>query len=418
MLAIQICFVLLTLFIEQALCREYFDLDQLRLKNGAVIVNVDADWGSDVEIVSLFIKNGATLKFDRKTSFPALAFRMLKYRLQRLAKAKGFVLKSEFNWDYSSFTFYFPKGFLEASSPSLWGEVFGQNEVEPIELENLKRDVLVSLRNDLNRKSSKAPMISLMSSNNSIYSFGPYGNEDDLASINEQDFNGFLRCYLNPLGAAIVISSVNKGELQTITKELEKNKPCFRDDRYVNENTVSFNVPLRRINYIKANWENSVLRIGFPSVACSNKDSFTYDLVQQLINEDKGVVSIGKSIYVANNCYIGDGTLEIVIGGLKKADMNEAVDSVLKRLSMLGKSVDDNALSLAKKHLMKKYSNTLSRRDDLIPLIGKMELLYGSPDTILRYTDKIDAVKLYDIRRVLSGLTEKNSYCVLIRLEG
>ena len=418
MFVIQICSVLLSLFVGQASCREYFDLDQLRLKNGAVVVNIDADWGSDTEVATLFIKNGASLKFDRKTSFPSLAFRLLKYRFQRLAKAKGFVLKSEFNWDYSSFTFYLPKGFLEVSSSSIWNEVFGQNEVGSIELENLKRDVLVSLRNDLNRRSSRVPMISLMSSNNSIYSFGIYGNEDDLKSINEQEFNAFLRCYLNPLGAVLVVSSLDRGSLQTVTKELEKSKPCFRDDRYVNENAAVFDVPVRKINYVKANWDNSILRIGFPSVICSNKDSFAYDLVQQLLNEDKGISAIGKSVYVSNNCYVGGGTLEIVIGGLKKADMNEVVDSVLKRMSMLGKNMDDSTLALAKKHIVKKYSSTLSKREELIFLTGKTGLLYGSPDMILKYVEKIDAVKLYDIRRVLSGLTESNSYCVMIKLEG
>jgi hypothetical protein len=412
MLVLQIFFITLSFLVGNVESKEYFSLDQLRLKNGAVIVNVNADWGSDTQVAALFIKNGASLKFDRKTSFSAVAFRLLNYRLQRLAKKHGFIVKSEFTWDYSGFTFYFPKGYLEKNSSSLWNEIFGQNEVGSIELENLKRDVLRSLVNDLNRKFSKMPIISLMAPNSNAYSLGMYGSEDDLKSITEKEFNEFLKCYLNPLGATFIVSGISRSSLQLVSKEMGKNKPCFRDERFFNESINTFNIPIRKMHYTKAGGDNTILRMGFPSVSCQNKDSFAYDIAQQIIADDF------NGAYVSHNCSVGGGTLEVIVGGLKKKDINETSDLVFGKLSLLGKNVDESKLLLAKQHIRKKYSNILSKRDELVFLIGKMNLLYGDPNSIINYVNKIDAVKLHEVRRVLSILTEQNSYCVLIRLEG
>lgn len=418
MLAIQIYFALLSLFVGEVPCRAFFSLEQQRLKNGAVIVDITADEKPGVELVSLFIKNGAALKFDRKTAFPAIAFRLLRYRLQRLAKAKGFLVTSEFNWDYSSFSFSLPKGSMDAYSFEIWAAIFDQNDVGPMELENIKREVLVSLREDLNRRSSKMSMMSLMSANNSVYSLGLYGNEDDLRSIDEKEFGDFLKSYLNPLGAVIVVSAVDKNVLKKISRELEKKRPVFKDDRSMHELAGRFDVPVRSISYVKANWKNVVLRMGFPSVKCSDKASFAYDLVQQLITDDKTFAGIGNSIYVSNNCYIGGGNIEIVISGLKDLDANDAVTLVLKRLAVLGKSLDDKGLKSTKENLIRDYSNALSRSNSLVFLTGKMGVLYSTPEMVLKYMDSIKAVKPSEVKQALSGLKENNSYVVIIRLEG
>ena len=398
--------------------KEYFSLNEVRLKNGAVVINVDADWGKDTQVATLFIKNGAALKFDRKTSFPALAFRLLSYRLERLAKAEGFIVRSEFTWDYSAFILYLPKGYLEQNSSSLWTAVFGQNEVDSIELENLKRDVLKSLKKDLNRKYSKMPLVSLMSPNNSIYSLGLYGNEDDLSSINEKEFNEFLRCYLNPLGMVFVSSGLSKTALQYVSKELERNKPCFRDDRFFSEMLTTSGLAIKKVNYAKASGNNTVLRIGFPSASCSDKSTVVYDLLGRLISRDKQISSIGRTVYAYNNCYVGGGIFEIIIGGTKTTDVEDLLNLVLKRLSILGKNLDDTALVASKNDVKGSYRDILNKRDTLLFLIGQAKLFYGDPKAVLKYMDSIDGVKLYEARKVLTGLKENRSYCVMIKLEG
>jgi len=413
---LKILIIFLTLLTGQVDCREHFDLDQIRLKNGASVVTLSADWGSKTEVASLLIKNGAALKFDRKTSFPALAFRLLNYRLQRLAKEYGFVVKSTFDWDYSCFVFYFPKGFLKHNSNVLWDTVFNHNDVDSIELENIKRDTLRALRRELNRKFSKMPMLSLMSPNSSIYSLGIYGNEEDLKSITEKEFSDFLKCYFNPLGAVFVVTGLDNSTVQVISKELEKEKPCFRDQRFYSETIGSLDVPVRKINYEKATGSNAVVRIGFPSANCATKDALVYDLVQQLINDDKGFSSIGRSLYVSNNCSAGGGVIEVIIGGLKKPDIEQVLDIVFKRLSVLSRNIDDNSISLSKQKLTRKYIDMLSKRDELAALTAKTSFLYSDPSFVFKYTDKINDIKLYEVRKVLSDLTERNSYTVLIRL--
>jgi len=412
-LKIIIFFSLLT---GQIYCEDYFDIDQIRLKNGAAFINLSADWGSETEVASLLIKNGAALKFNRKTSFPVLAFKLLNNRLQRLAKEYGFVVKSSFDWDYSCFVFYFPKGFLKDNNTVLWDTIFSRNEVDSIELENIKMDVLRLLKKDLNRKFSRMSLLSLMSPNSSVYSLGVYGNEEDLKSITENEFAEFLKCYLNPLGAVFVVTGLDKSSIQVVSKELEKKKPCFRDQKSYVEALNSLNVPVRKINYTKASGSNSVVRIGFPSASCTAKESFTYDLVQQLINDDKGFSSLGWSIYVSNNCTVAGGVIEIVIGGLKKADIDQILKQVFKMFSALSKNIDDNSMSLSKERLATKYADRISKREELVLLTARTSFLYGDPDFVFKYIKKINDVKLYEVRKVLSELTERNSYIVLIRM--
>jgi len=417
MITLKIFAILLNLLTTQVCCKEYFNIDQTRLKNGASIVALSADWGSKTEVASLLIKNGAALKFDRKTSFSVLAFKLLNYRLQRLAKEYGFIVRGTFDWDYSCFTFYFPKDFLKNSSAALWEAVFSHNDVDSIELENLKRDTLRALKKQLNRKFSKMPMLSLMSPNSSIYSLGLYGNEEDLKSITEKEFSDFLTCYLNPLGAIFVVSGLEAAYVQTLSKELEKEKPCFRDQRFFSEAVGVLDVPVRKINYAKANGSNALVRIGFPSVSCNAKESHVYDLIQQIITEDEGLLSIGQSLYVSNNCTSAGGVMELLIGGLKKTDIDQVLELVFNRLSMLSKNIDDNLISTSKQKLVSKYFNLLSKRDELVALTARMSLLYGDPNSVSKDVDKINDVKLYEVRKTLSELTEQNSYTVLIRLE-
>lgn len=416
MIVLKILIVLFSLLSGQAYCKEYFDIEQMRLKNGASVVNLSADWDSKTEVASLLIKNGAALKFDKKTSFPVLAFKLLTYRLQRLAKEYGFVVHSSFDWDYSSFVFYFPKGFLENNSTALWDTVFSGNDVDSIELENIKRETLRALKRGLNRRFSKTPMLSLMSPNSSLYSLGLYGNEDDLKSITEKEFNEFLKCYLNPLGAIFVVTGLDKGSVQVLSKEFEKKKPCFRDQRFYNEVVGLLDVPVRKINYVKATGNNSIARIGFPSASCNTEEALVYDLVQQLVSNDKGFSSIGRSLYISNNCSAGGGVIEIIIGGLKNTDMDQVLALVFKKLSIINKNVDENSVSLSKNKLTEKYLNMLSKRDELVVSVAKATFLYGDPNFVLKYADKIQKIKLQEIRKVLSELTERNSYIVLIRL--
>lgn len=416
MIFLRIFIIFCSFLTGQVHCKEYFDLDQTRLKNGASVVSLSADWGSETEVASLLIKNGAALKFERKTSYPVIAFRLLNYRLQRLAKQYGFIAKGSFEWDYASFIFYFPKGFLKENSAVLWDAIFDGNDVDSIELENIKSDALRALKKGLNRKFSRMPMLSLMSPNNSLYSLGIYGNEEDLKSINEKEFSDFLKCYLNPLGAVLVVTGLDKRSVQTVSKELEKKKPCFRDQRTYSEAIGVLDVPVRKISYAKSTENNSVVRIGFPSVSCTTKNALVYDLVQQLINDDKGFASIGSSLYVSNNCYSSGGVIEIIIGGLKETDIEKVLGSIFKRLSILSKNIDDNSLSLSKQKLLTKYSSVINKRDELALLTARAGLLYGDPSFVFKYVDKINDIKLNEAKKVLSGFTEGNSYIVLIRL--
>jgi predicted Zn-dependent peptidase len=416
MIVLRIFIVFCGFLTGQVYCKEYFDLEQTRLKNGASVISLSADWGSETEVASLLIKNGAALKFERKTSYPIVVFRLLNYRLQRLAKQYGFVVKGTFDWDYSNFLFYFPKGFLKNNASVLWDTVFDGNDVDSIELENIKSEALRVLKNGLNRKFSRMPMLSLMSHNSSLYSLGVYGNEEDLKSINEKEFSDFLKCYLNPLGTVFVITGSDKKTVQTVSKELEKKKPCFRDQRTYNEAIGSLDISVRKTSYAKAAENNSVVRIGFPAVSCTTKNSLVYDLVQQLISDDKNLSSIGSSLYVSNNCYSSGGVIEVVIGGLKEVDIDKVLEGVFKNFSILSKNLNEGSLSLSKQNFLTKYSSVINKRDELALLTARASFLYGDLSFVLKYVDKVNDINLKEVRTVLASFTEENSYIVFIRL--
>jgi len=416
MIFLKILIILVNFLTAQVACREYFDLDQTRLKNGAFVVALTADWGSGTEVGSLLIKNGASLKFDRKTSFPALAFKFLDSRLQHLAKEYGFIVKGAYYWDYSNFIFYFPKGFLEKNSKTLWSTIFDHNEVDSIELENIKREILRALKKDLNRKFSRMSVLSLMSPNSSIYSLGMYGSEEDIKSITEKEFNDFLKSYVNPLGAIFVVTGLDNGPLDLVSKELEKKHPFFRDQRFNNEVVTTFNVPVRKINYARSGGNNSIVRLGFPAVSCTAKDSFVYDVLQQLLSDDHGFFALGRSLYVSNNCSLGGGTMEIIIGGLKQTDTGKILDFVFKRLLLLSKNIDEDSITLSKQKLIEKYNAVLSKRDDLVTFVSRASLLYGDPTFVFKYRERVNDVKISEVKKILSKLSEQNSYTVLIKL--
>lgn len=389
-------------------------LKRLRLKNGSVLISSSFDDSKNLNMIGLFFKHGSTLKFNKKTGFSALAQEVLSSRLKKLAKDIGFRYRAYLDWDYLYYTLYLPSDVSASDLFRIWSALYGDTTISDMDFAAYKGELGSLIKYEFDRKAINSSMIGFLSHHKSIYSIGKYGSVEDVNSIQKDEFNSFLRCYANPNNSIIVLSSKNYESI--FKNSIASFKPCFMDERFSNESMVNFIVPGRSVAYLKSSKKNFTIRLGFPSVSCSRKESLVYDLISQLLIEDEVISSLSGQVYIENNCYLDKGVLEIVLANVKK-DPDEIVTKLIQRLSFLSSSLDQSELINAKNDLNKMYSSILNDKESFISLIGKSYVYFGAYSDFINYKKRLDVLGPTEVRDALKTLNYENMFNLYLKQE-
>lgn len=389
-------------------------LKRSRLKNGSVLISSSFDDSDNLNVIGLFFKNGSTLKFNKKTGFSALAQEVFSSRLKKLAKDIGFRYSSRLDWDYLYYTLYLPANISDNDVSRIWSAVYSDVTISDVDFDTYKDELVSLIKHEFERKAINSSMIGFLSHHKSIYSIGKYGSEEDVNSINKDEFNSFLRCYANPNNSIVILNSKKRESM--FKNRVASFKPCFMDERFSNESIVNFIVPGRSVVYLKSPKKNFTIRLGFPSVSCSRKENLVYDLASQLLIEDEVISSLSGQVYIENNCYLDKGVLEIVLANVKK-DPNEIVTKLVQRVSFLASSLEQTELINAKNSLDKKYLSILNDKESFIYLIGKSYFYSGAYSDFINYREKLDALDTTEVRDALKTLKYENMFNLYLKQE-
>ncbi|MEI6092483.1 MAG: hypothetical protein WCQ47_02225 [bacterium] len=402
------------------LCSIYSDttaglnLKRSRLKNGAVLISSSINSDNDSNMIDLFFKNGSTLKFNKKTGLSALAQDVISYRLKKLSKEIGFRYKSYLEWDYLHYALFFSQDITESDLLKVWSAFYGSTTIDPSDFVFYKNNVSTLIKYDFDHKAINSSMLGLMSHHKSVYNIGKYGSKEDVDSVQLDEFNNFLHCYINPNNSIIVLNS-KRTESKT-KNSLFSVKPCFMDERFSNEEIIKLIVPGRSVVYLSSPKKNFTIRLGFPSVSCSKKDSLAYDLVSQVLTEDEIISSLSGQIYISNDCYLNNGTLEIALANVKK-DPDEIVAKIIQRISFLASNLEQSALLSAKNSLNKKFFGLLNDTESALFLIGKSSVCSGDYDSIINYSKKLETLDSAEVKAVLKNLNYENIFKMYLKQE-
>ncbi|MCX6112400.1 MAG: hypothetical protein NTY22_03830 [Proteobacteria bacterium] len=391
-----------------------FDVKKIRLKNGATIIYSSINWGQPTKIIGVFFKNGATLKFDKKTGLPALTQQILSLKIRKLSRELGFRYRSDLTWDYLAYILYLPPGMEKNSLSRIWSAFYEETTVENSDFNLGKNNIALSIKYDFEHKIITFPLISFMAHHNSIYSIGKYGSLEDVNSILPGEFTDFSRCYINP-NNSVIISSAEK-DIRELTRVINTFKPCFRDERFEDEGIVNLNVPGRSINYIKSEKKNFIIKLGFPSASCEKKESFIYDLIAEILKQDEIISALSGQIRINNQCYLNKGVFEIIFTDVKK-DAEEITTKLMRRIRFLSSDLDTATLSLAKTELDKNFGDIIGNKESFVCLLGKTQISSGSYENFLNYLKMIETVKQPEVKEILKNISNENIYKMYIRQE-
>ncbi|MFH1223850.1 MAG: hypothetical protein V1647_05870 [Pseudomonadota bacterium] len=408
------CFLFLNPIFSRS--TEAVSIGKKRLKNGMLLLYSNEHSDDKTVVVSVFLRNGSTLKYMDKTGFTVLSREFLSSRINEIAKKEGFRYKTTESWDYISYIFYLPIEFLKERSDKLWQALFASSEDDEIEFQNFKNKIIHRIELDNRQKFVRFPLISFMTPNRSVYSSGIYGNSDDVASIGKKEFNGFLSCYSNPNNAVLVVSGLKNPSM--LADKISKYKPCFMSEKYSNENKTVFNVPQRSVNFVRS-WNAGVLvRLGFISSECGSKKSVVYDVISKIIEQDVEINKLCSAVNVYNDCMSSGGVMEIVLSLDPKANADDVVDQVVSRIKRVLTAPSAKVLARSKEEITDSFLRNINDRETLVYILGKAEISAKSYINVPDYLEKINAVKIEDIKSAARTLSPENMCRVFVKMEG
>ena len=391
-----------------------FDINKVKLKNGATVIYSPADWGQSSRVIGIFFKNGATLKFEKKTGLPALTQQILSLKMKQLSRELGFRYRSYLTWDYLAYVLYLPPEMKNDKILKIWTALYDDTEVTPSEIISAKKNVISSMKYDFEHNTNVLSLISFMSRHNTIYSIGKYGNQEDVDSITSSEFAEFKRCYINPNNSVIV--SVSEINIDKLTKQIDTFKPCFRDNKFENEGGTALTVPGRVVTYVKAEKKNLVIRLGFPSASCEKKENTIYDIIAEVLEQDEVISAMSSRVRVENQCYLSNGVFEVSLTDVKK-DADEITTKLIQRITFLSSDLDAAALSLAKTELDRKFWDSLNSKDSFVYLIAKAQVLSGNFENFIDYIKMVDEIKQQQVEEMLKNMSDGKMYKMYIKQE-
>jgi len=396
-------FLILCFLLSQGLLAE-----EIHLKSGATLIYSQDQWNSPTSIVAVFLRGGSTLRYERRSGFPALAQEFLTSRINNVAKKNGFRYKTFLSWDYLAYVFYLTPELLEKDPKKLWSVVFSEHENNGIDLQNLKNKLSYSINKESKQKFIRYPIISLMVPYRNIYSLGLYGSEEDVSSITMSDLNAFLSCYSNPSNAVIVISGVK--DINSVVRALEGYKPCSMSGKFIDDNKATFELPQKELHFVKSWKKSTVVRLGFKSSKCNSRLSVVYDIVADLIKRAP------KGINVFNDCYATNGVMEMVLN-VEPGNEDDAVADVLKRISALSVSIDEKDLNKARQDLQNDYWQAVNNRENFVYLSGKAAIYAKGQSALFEYLEELGKVDLLEVKDAMKVFDQGNMCRITIKME-
>ena len=390
------------------------DIKKVRLKNGATVIYSPVDWGQSSMVIGVFFKNGATLKFEKKTGLPALTQQILSIKMKRLARELGFRYRSYLTWDYLAYILYLPSDMKNEKILKIWSTLYDDSEIEPLDIATAKKNIISSIKYDSEHKTNVFQLISFMTRHNTIYNIGKYGNQEDVESITLNEFSEFKHCYINPNNSVIV--TVPEINISRFTKNIDSFKPCFRDNKFENEAGATFTVPGRVITYIKTEKKNLVIRLGFPSASCEKKENTIYDIIAEVLEQDEVISAMSSHVKADNQCYLNNGVFEISLTDVKK-DADEITTKLIQRIKFLSSDLDASALSLAKTELDRKFWDSLNSKDSFVYLLAKAQVLSGNYEKFVDYIKMVDGIKQPEVKEMFKNMSDGNMYKMYIKQE-
>lgn len=395
-----------SLFTSQLFC----STGSKRLENGLRIIYTDKDAKYPGSVMNVFVKGGASLSFDKKSSFAGIAMDYMDTRIKRLSRSYGFRYKTKISWDYTSYTFYLSPSTFHYTVPKILSMFFDPEPLNEQELDYLKNGASQRALWNINRRQIKYPLISFLASRQSIYSAGFDGFMEDISSINDAEFNKFAKCYFSTNNTVISFTGIK--EKQIPFEDAKIYRPCFKDENFEHQALEQGSGPASDFSYYQAPGMGFIVRMGFLSSPCGDK-GILYDLVSELLSRDDKLSALAGSFYPRNNCYLNTGTLDLVFSG---TDQEFNPGTVLKELGSLSATVSEAELELAKKGLVSSYYRSISSKEEFSYLLAKTEVLCRGYKKLLDYPSEVKKIKLSDVKSVLNGLSSSRYSYVFMKM--
>jgi predicted Zn-dependent peptidase len=391
------------------------DVKRLRLKNGATVIYSSMEWNEPSRVVGVFLKNGGTLKFNKKSGFTALTQELVSSRLKKLSREMGFRYRSYLTWDYLAYLIYLPPDVKGDELARIWDAFYGDAKETDTDVNTGKNSVIYSIKRDMEQKVVSFPMISFMVGHRSLYSVGMHGSQEDVGSISTDEIKDFMRCYLNPNNSIII--SAAESNIYKLTKGIDPFKPCFRDERFEDEGVANFNSADRSVNYLNSEKKIFIIRLGFPSNSCDRKENIIYDLAAEVLKQDTVISALSGQVKIVNHCYLNRGVLEVALTDVKK-DADEITNRLLQRIKFLASNIDVESFNSAREGLDRNFWEAVDDKTSFVHLLGKAQISSGSYENLLDYTKKVKAITVPEIKEILKNISDENMYKMYIKLEG
>jgi len=360
--------------------------------------------------MNIFVKGGASLSFDKKSSFAGLAKDYMENRIKRLSRSYGFRYETKISWDYTAYSFYLSPSSLSYAVPKILNTFFDPEPLLVQELDYLKNGATQRALWNINRRQMQYPLISFFASRNSLYNAGFDGFIEDVSSVSAAEFNNFCKCYFSTNNIVISFSGVKEKDIPFNDAKIYR--PCFKDENFETERFQQGGGPVVDFSYYQAAGTGFIARMGFLSSPCTTK-SVLYDVVAEVLARNDKLSPATGSFYPRNNCYLNTGTIDLVFSGTSQ-DFSPGL--VLKELLAYSQTLTEQDLKLAKESLVSDYYRSLSNKKEASYLLGRAEIVCKDHEKFLAYPHDVKKVSLKDVKRILKNLSSARYVYVLMKM--
>lgn len=361
--------------------------------------------------MSVFVKGGFSLSYDKKSSFTNIATDYISSRIKRLSRSYGFRYRTFISVDYTSYQFYLSRESLDQVLPRVFAIFMDPEAIKDQELDYLKEGSTQRVLLNINRRSIKYPLISYFASRYSIYNAGRDGFIEDISSISEREFNDFIKCYFSANNIIVSFTGVKEKELPI--QDARSYRPCFKNEHfYVNAIDKIGDNSVTDFSYYPSTRSGYIARMGFLSSACKG-NSILYDVIAEIISRDDRIRSITESLDVQSNCYNRVGTLDLVFSG---DNTNFSAGYFIQEISSLSKRLEEQDLKLAKEQILEDYYKKINDKASFSYLLARTQLLYGDHEKLMDYPKELEKIELKDIKRVLTNLSSSKYVYLFMKM--
>ncbi len=398
-------------FVSLIICQSAFcGINSKILENGLRIIYSEEDSNYPGIVMSVFVRGGASLSFNKKTAFVNMAQDYLTVRIKRLSRIYGFRYKTNISWDYTSYVFYLAPSSIKYCTPKIMSLFFYPDTLSIEELGYLKNGAEQKNLWTMNRKALLYPMLSFFAPRQSVYSTGFNGFTEDVMSISDSEFNDFAHCYFSVNN--VIVSFAGLKEKDVPFEDAKIYKPCFKDERFDKQVFTPSQTTVTDFSYYKTAEAGFVARLGFLSSSCKTK-SILYDVVAELTERDDKINSLADSFYAQNNCYAQTGTIDFIFYG---SNDDFYTGPFIKELLALSDKIDQNSLKAAKQALLNNYYSKTASKENLSYLLAKSELTCGDYKYLLDYPSVVKNTELNDVKKALKTLAESKYAYVFMKM--